>query len=99
MRNNLHVSYDLYRPNQNYDAVIQRIKELGSWAKIHKSFWYVKSNYNALQAAEYIKTALDENDTLYIVDSTNNDAYWFNLEPEVAAAIQQNWSYALGISS
>jgi hypothetical protein len=39
MANNLHVSYDLNSPGQNYEAVIERIKKLGSWAKIHYSFW------------------------------------------------------------
>jgi len=43
MGNNLHISYDLNVSGQNYEAVIAKIKTLGGWAKIHKSYWYVNS--------------------------------------------------------
>lgn len=91
MSNNLHISYDLINPGQNYPAVIKSIQSLGKWAKIHKSFWYVRSNYTALQALEHIKRALDSNDTLYVVDSTNNDAWMYNVSTEAASFIETNW--------
>ena len=43
MANNLFVSYDLHAPNKNYEAVTKAIKELGDWAKVHYSYFYVKS--------------------------------------------------------
>lgn len=91
MANNLHISYDLNSPGQNYDAVIERIKQLGSWAKIHYSFWYVDSAYNASQAVEYIKPALDANDRVYVVDATNNVAAWNTLPTNVADHIKDRW--------
>ncbi|MEF2549723.1 hypothetical protein VQ045_21775 [Aurantimonas sp. E1-2-R+4] len=39
MANNLHISYDLNSPGQDYTPLIDKIKTLGPWAKIHKSFW------------------------------------------------------------
>jgi hypothetical protein len=42
MANNLFISYDLYNPGQGYEAVIEEIKSLGGWAKVHQSCWYVK---------------------------------------------------------
>ena len=52
MSNNLIISYDLYEPNKDYEAVAKAIKSLGNWAHVQKSVWYVKSNYSASAAAE-----------------------------------------------
>lgn len=91
MGNNLHISYDLNVPGQNYDAVIAKIKTLGAWAKIHKSFWYVNSHLTAQQAALEVWSVMDQSDTVYVADTTNNNASWFNLSDEVAEHIKQNW--------
>lgn len=92
MANNLHISYDLYAPGQNYELVIAAIKELGSWAKIHKSFWYVNSLYTATQACTHVWNVMDGNDTIYVVDATNDTASWQNLSDEVQTHIQREWS-------
>jgi hypothetical protein len=81
----------LYAPGQNYDKLIERIKALGSWAKIHKSFWYVNSEVTASQAVDYLKPALDANDKLYVVDATNNSAAWNALPDNVSSHIRGNW--------
>lgn len=91
MANNLHISYDLNNPGQNYDAVIEAIQGLGEWAKVHKSFWYVNSNYTAEAAAKIVWEKMDQNDMLYVVNSTNNTAYWYNLSDEVTRYIQERW--------
>lgn len=91
MANNLHISYDLYVPNQNYEKVIAAIKTLGSWAKIHKSFWYVKSSYTASQARDRVWLAMDANDSLYVVDATNNEAAFQNVSGEVSEFIKEEW--------
>lgn len=92
MANNLHISYDLYAPGQDYEAVIEKIKELGSWAKIHKSFWYVNSTFTASQAVDHIKPALDTNDQVYVADTTNNNASWNSLPEAVANHIKDQWT-------
>jgi hypothetical protein len=91
MANNLFISYDLYAPEKNYDAVGSSIKELGSWGKVQKSFWYVKSNFNSEQAAAHIRRSMDANDSLIVVDTTNNCANWYNLSPQVAQFISEKW--------
>lgn len=91
MGNNLHVSYDLIDPGKNYDAVIKKIKELGDWAKVNYSYWYVDSKLSSLEAANAIWSVMDRNDKLYVVDSTNNTAHWQNLPKEVQDYIQQHW--------
>lgn len=52
MANNLFISYDLFTPGKDYSTVIEAVKSLGSWAKVHKSFWYVKSSLSCEQAAK-----------------------------------------------
>lgn len=92
MANNLFISYDLYNPGQNYEKVAEAIKSLGTWAKVQKSFWYVKSNYTASKAAEIVWAAMDRNDSLIVVDATNNNCFWYNLDPQVAQFIKDQWS-------
>lgn len=92
MANNLHVSYDLHTPDQNYEDVINAIKELGNWARVHGSFWYVDSSYSASQAVDHIWNVMDQNDTIYVVDATNNNAAWENLSDEVADYIREAWN-------
>lgn len=72
MANNLIVSYDLYAPTKNYEAVADAIKLLGAWAHVQKSVWYVKSEHTASTAADKIWAAMDANDSLIVVDATNN---------------------------
>ena len=91
MPNNLHISYDLNAPGQRYDKVAEAIQQLGSWAKVQKSFWYVSSNYTAEQAAKHVWAAMDASDSLYVVNASDNTAHWFNIPPECAKLIQDRW--------
>ncbi len=90
--NNLFISYDLKNPGQNYESVITAIKTLGTWAKVQYSLWYVSSSYSAKQAAEIVRRAQDTNDSLIVIDATNNDASWYNLDQDVSKFIQQQWT-------
>jgi hypothetical protein len=92
MANNLIISYDLYAPGQNYQAVIDAVKALGDWAKIHKSLWYVNSSFSASAAVDRIWAKMDRNDSVFVVDATNKNAAWQNLSDEVTASIQNYWS-------
>ncbi len=91
MANNLHISYDLHQPDKNYDRIITAVKALGSWAKIHYSYWYVKSDLTADQARDAIKRAMDANDSVYVVDATNNNAAWSNIPPASSQFISEKW--------
>ncbi len=91
MANNLHISYDLNNPGQNYEKVIEAIKDLEGWAKVHKSFWYVKSYLTAAQARDRVWAVMDKNDTLYVVDATKNTAGWNNLSDPASKYIKEKW--------
>ncbi|MDF5663834.1 CRISPR-associated protein Cas2 [Vibrio parahaemolyticus] len=91
MANNLFISYDLYSPGQNYDDVIEEIKSLGSWAKVQKSFWYVNSTLSANQARERVWAKMDKNDSLIVIDATNNDAASNGLSAQVWNHLSGKW--------
>lgn len=93
MANNLFISYDLRSPGQGYTRVIEAIKELGPWAKVQESVWYVNASMTAEFAAKRVWSEMDANDRLIVVDATNNDAYWYNLTDSVAKHMQSNWRY------
>lgn len=92
MANNLHISYDLYSPGQDYEKVIEKIKSLGDWAKIHKSYWYVRSNYTAKQACDFLWAVMDSSDTVYVVNASDNSAAWQNVSKEVSDFILDSWN-------
>ncbi|AHW92981.1 MULTISPECIES: hypothetical protein [Enterobacteriaceae] len=90
MANNLFITYDLIK-TKNYPAVHDAIKSLGNWAKVTESNWYVNSNYSAQDAAKKVMAAMDNDDKLIVVDSTNNSASWYNLTKEVENHIKDQW--------
>jgi len=90
--NNLFVSYDLHKPDKNYEAVIKAIKEQGGWAKVQFSLFYLTTTKTAEQVCEAVWAAMDSNDSLIVVDTTNNKAVWQNLTPEVSKYIRDNWN-------
>ena len=91
MANNLFISYDLHSPGQDYDKVIEAIKGLGTWAKVQYSLWYVKSGLSASDAREKVWSVMDSNDSLIVIDATNNNASWNNLGQEVSDFIKKHW--------
>jgi hypothetical protein len=93
VNNNLHVSYDLHNPGKNYEAVITKIKSLGGYAKIHYSYWFLNTSLTATQVADALWAVMDSSDSVYVVDSKNNSARWYNIPPESAAYIRDNWNH------
>ncbi|WP_441004498.1 hypothetical protein [Pseudocolwellia agarivorans] len=90
--NNLFISYDLNSPGQNYVAVIDKIKSLGSWAKLQESHWFVTTSYSAEQALRQILLSTDRNDSLMVVDVSNQRAVWENIDPQVSSHIIKKWN-------
>lgn len=92
MGRNIVISYDLSKPARNYDALIDEIKELGNWAHVQGSVWYLNSDLSAEQTRDRLLPYIDDDDSLFVVDATNNEAAWHNLKPEVARFIRENWA-------
>ena len=64
------ITYDLNSPGQNYEDLIQTIKDLSIyWCHYWKSAYLIKSNLSASQIVDKIKPYLDGNDCLIVVEA------------------------------
>lgn len=91
MAKNLFISYQIKSPDQVYFSLVDEIKKLGSWTRIHQSYWYVKSSLTAEQAAQRVWSKMGKNDLLIVVDASNNTQYSYNLNPDVEKHIKHQW--------
>lgn len=83
------ISYDLSKPGQNYDKLIELIKSEYAWAKIGYSAFIVKSILSHTELRDKLKQALDSNDKLF-VGAISAPAAWFGLPDEVSKWINNN---------
>jgi len=79
------ISYDLGVPetHSDYVALSNHLKSLYvSWARPVKSVWIIKSDKDARQIRDEIKSNLDSNDRLIVVEMSGN---WgtYNVSKEV----------------
>lgn len=81
------VSYDLLEPGQNYDNLIEKIKEAGSWAKLGGSAYLVDSAKSAVELRDEYKKLLDSNDKLY-VGRVDAPAAWSGMPQDVTQWIK-----------
>jgi len=95
MPNNLIISYDLYKPSQSFFVVETAIKSLGPAIKVHQALWYVKSQATVSEAKETIMAVMDANDTLFVVDASNNGVASHNVRVEAEQFIEANWPVSL----
>jgi hypothetical protein len=91
-RYNLTISYDLYRPGQDYAKIINAIKQLGAAVKVHKSLWYLDSDFTEVQVRDALVRVIDQNDTVFVVNSTTDMAAWHGLDAATAETIRRRWN-------
>ncbi|MFJ4786031.1 hypothetical protein [Streptomyces sp. NPDC088794] len=77
------ISYDLKKPGQDYTTLIKQIKSLGSsWCHALESTWLVATQKSADQVRGTLKSYMDANDLILVVNVTSDD-YSGYLEDEV----------------
>lgn len=64
---NLFVAYDLMSPGQNYDAVRDAIRELGTTWQFQFSLFWVNTTYSPEAAYAHIMRQMDGNDRLAVI--------------------------------
>lgn len=89
MKNNLLVTYDLNKSGQNYDALIEKIKTLGAWAKVQQSVWYLHTSYSTDEVLDRLSKVTDFNDSIFVANM--NSASWRGLSSEVQQFIHEQW--------
>jgi hypothetical protein len=61
------ISYDLDKPGQNYDKLINRLKEHGAF-RVLFSQWALKTTWTAVELRDDLKTYMDSNDRLLVTE-------------------------------
>ncbi|MCW2218298.1 hypothetical protein M2232_001830 [Bradyrhizobium japonicum] len=89
MAYNLFIAYDLDNPGQNYDAVHEQIKSLGTWYHAQQSLFYVHTPLSPQAAHAHVFAVMDSNDRLMVVDATN--AVMYPAPPAHVEAINRVW--------
>ena len=82
------ITYDLSQPGRNYDNLYERIKSYSSWARITESSWTLASEQNPVQIRDYLNSALDTNDKIFV--GRLGDSAWIGLSKEVSDWLKTN---------
>lgn len=74
------ITYDLNKKGQDYENVIQAIKDAstGIWCSFWKSSYLIKSNLTVQQVSDKITPHLDGNDTLLVIEVKQNYQGWLS---------------------
>lgn len=89
MKNHILVTYDLNKAGQNYEALIEEIKQLGTWAKVQQSVWYLYTSYSDDEVLDRLSKVTDFNDSIFVANM--NNASCRGLSSEVQKFIEEQW--------
>jgi len=64
------ISYDLKMPGRDYSALYATIKGCGAWWHYLGSTWIVKTSQTISDVATLLRSTIDQNDSIIIVDIT-----------------------------
>ena len=69
------VTYDLNRAGQNYDGLINAIKQ---YPCVHpmQSVWFIESRQDSRSIYNHLKQHIDNNDYLFVSEITTNHIGW-----------------------
>lgn len=70
------IAYDLNSPGQNYDALIEQIKSLGTWWHHLDSTWLVKTTKSTKEVRDQLALVTGSDDELLVVDVTGDARAW-----------------------
>jgi len=70
------VSYDLNRPKQDYQKLYDRLKSHAAWWHYLDSTWLVSTSKSASELFERIQPAIDDNDSVLVIDVGRDYAGW-----------------------
>ncbi len=74
------ISYDLVgteETSQDYEDLIAAIEAYGTYAKVNKSVWIIRTNNTVSQVFDDLRQHMDGNDRLFVI-RTYREAAWTN---------------------
>jgi hypothetical protein len=87
MKRVLVISYDLANPGQNYEQLLQLIKQGNDWARLGGSAYLVSTDLTPVQVRDALREVLDPNDKLFVGASPAPSA-WSGMPEVVSKWIQ-----------
>lgn len=84
------VSYDLHKPIKDYIDLIGYLKEFKNQAKPLESLWVIKSDKSQITIRDEILGIIDQDDSVLVVDVSNDAMAWHSLSPSVAEWLKNN---------
>jgi hypothetical protein len=85
MANSLFISFELQRPDKNYDRISAALTSIGdSDTQLQFTLWYLKTRLSSGQVRDRLKAALEKGDRLFVIDATNNRTASTNLPAEAS---------------
>ncbi len=89
---NIFVAIELFRPERGDDRIRDAIEAFGCvWAKLNANLFYLHGELDAEYVGKKVWAAMNMDDKLVVIDSTKNDARWFNIKPKVSEFLIKNW--------
>ena len=61
------VTYDLHKPGNNYEGILEQIKKSAGWAKLSESSYAISTSETVDAAYKRIHVKADANDTMYVI--------------------------------
>lgn len=84
------VGYDLNRTGQNYNDLIDRLKQYPNWWHHLDSTWLIKTDNDHKEVRDTLKALIDANDELLVIDVTGDAAAWAGFSDKGGTWIRAN---------
>lgn len=69
------ISYDLLQPNRDYDELYAAIKSYSIWGRLTESTWAIVTNQSYIEIRNFLRTHIDSNDRLIVIQSGRSAAW------------------------
>lgn len=66
------VSYDLRKPDRNYDDLLKELKSFGTWWHQTGSVWFIVTSKTTAEVRDYLMQFIDSNDKLFVIQLQKN---------------------------
>lgn len=70
------VGYDLKKPGKDYSKLIDQLKSYKTWWHCLDSTWMIRTSLTHVALRDELRTFIDPNDKLLVIDVTGDAAAW-----------------------